>query len=160
MTLINPQKMHMNSMTIAGITERTKNEDEFNPNTARLPRLWDRFFSENLSREILQGNSHPLVYGVYSSYESDASGLYTVTAGVEVPHDFLSTQFSTVIVTKGDYLVFTNRGAMPKAIIEAWQAVWQYFDKNTDQKRTYKTDFEGYISSEECAVYIGITTSS
>ena len=76
MTRINPQKMYIKNMTIAGITERTKNEDEFNPSTARLPRLWERFFSENLSREILQDNSNPLVYGVYSDYESDASGLY------------------------------------------------------------------------------------
>ena len=76
MTRINPQKIYIKNMTIAGITERTKNEDEFNPSTARLPRLWERFFSENLSREILQDNSNPLVYGVYSDYESDASGLY------------------------------------------------------------------------------------
>ena len=156
MTPINPQKMHIKSMTIAGITERTKNEDEFNPNTARLPRLWERFFSENLSREILQDNSNPLVYGVYSDYESDASGLYTVTAGVEVPHTPLSTQFSTIIVNEGDYLVFTNRGPMPNAIIETWQAVWQYFAENIAQKRAYKSDFEVYASSEECAVYIGI----
>ena len=156
MTRINPKKMHIESMTIAGITERTRNEDEFNPNTARLPRLWERFFSENLSREILQNNSNPLVYGVYSDYESDTSGLYTVTAGLKVPHATIYTQFSAIIVNEGDYLVFTNRGPMPNAIIETWQAVWQYFIENTGKKRAYKTDFEVYISSEECAVYIGI----
>lgn len=156
MTHINPQKMYIERITIVGITERTKNEDEFNPNTARLPGLWERFFSENLSQKISKDNSNPLIYGVYSDYESDASGLYTVTAGVDVPHDLLSTQFDTIIISGGDYLVFTNRGSMPKAIIETWQAVWQYFAENTEKKRAYKTDFEVYTSSEECAVYIGI----
>ncbi|TPG73905.1 AraC family transcriptional regulator [Pseudomonas arsenicoxydans] len=55
--------------------------------------------------------------GVYSAYESDASGAYEVTAGVSVSTP--NPEFENVEIQAGKYLVFEARGPMPSAVIQA-----------------------------------------
>ena len=92
----------------------------------------------------------PRNFGVYSGYESDASGAFDVTAGVAV------TDGATVTIEAGDYLVFKAEGAVPMSVIAAWQRVWQYFEDHPDIKRRHATDFEAYSSPTQAAVYIGV----
>jgi predicted transcriptional regulator YdeE len=96
------------------------------------------------------------VYGVYSEYESDASGEFTVTVGTK--SDGLTK--SNVSIKSGTYLVFPANGPMPTAIIDAWKAVWEHFSHAQIYTRSFETDFEEYIGQDLAMIYIGIKTHS
>ncbi|MCW8400332.1 effector binding domain-containing protein [Legionella sp. PATHC038] len=147
---IKPQQIKVEAFTVTGLSVRTKNADEFNSETAKLPELWQRFYASPISIK-----SRSPIYGVYSAYESDHHGFYTVTAGVAI-HDPEINDFDKLNIKKGNYLIFKNSGPMPNAIIEIWQAIWHYFDTQSTVARAYETDFEVYMEQEQCAVYIGI----
>jgi predicted transcriptional regulator YdeE len=137
------------STLLYGLTIRTKNADEMNPSTAKIGSVWQKFFSE-VAPSLREGAK---VYGVYSNYESDASGEFDVTACTdqEVPAS------SGVTLKSGHYLVFSATGEMPRTVIETWQEIWKYFSiDRSDHKRTYLTDYEFYKSGQEIEVYIGI----
>ncbi|WP_417335486.1 GyrI-like domain-containing protein [Halobacteriovorax marinus] len=137
------------SKIVYGLTIRTKNENEMNQETAKIGNLWGSFYSE--VAPLL--NKEELVYGVYSSYESDHSGEFNVTAASEKKVD----ETEAVEIEAGRYLVFTAQGEMPQAVIQAWTDIWNYFsDENSDFKRLYKTDFELYDGTNAVKVYIGI----
>ncbi|WP_454783708.1 GyrI-like domain-containing protein [Legionella sp. WA2024007413] len=151
---ITPELVKIESFTVMGLSERTRNFDEFNPQTAKLPELWNRFYASKIQTQ----KSHVPIYGVYSDYESDCNGFYTVTAGVELDNSAIINHFNTTRVNKGNYLVFKNTGPMPKAIIETWQAIWAYFETQSNIIRTYETDFEVYERQDQCAIFIGVKT--
>lgn len=152
---ITPRLIQIKQFTVTGSSTRTRNDDEFNAENARLPQLWEQFFSQDMNK--LKANpDNPSIYGVYADYDSDASGYYTVTAGMDIAGK-PSTDYNPVIIQSGKYLVFENKGENPKAIIETWQAIWQYFEcSSTQEQRKFVTDFEQYLNSEQHAVYIGI----
>lgn len=147
---MNPAQPNLETVTgfnVYGLQARTKNSDEFNANTAKLSELWQKFYACDLAH-------HTRIYGVYSNYESDANGLYTVTAGItDADHH---PDFSMVIIPNGDYLVFKNRGPMPDTVIATWQQVWDYFSKQTAYQRRFSSDFEAYTGPDEVAIYIGV----
>ncbi|QLZ69081.1 AraC family transcriptional regulator [Legionella sp. PC1000] len=152
---ITPELIKVEAFQVSGLCERTKNANEFNPQTAKLPTLWQRFYAS----QIAMNKPDSPIYGVYSNYESNTKGFYTVTAGIETRNSEIINSFYTVIINKGNYLVFKNSGPMPKAIIETWQAIWHFFDTQSDISRVYETDFEVYLGQEQCAVYIGVNMS-
>lgn len=152
MAAIIPQLTQIQALTVTGISVRTKNEEEFNPQKAQLPHLWEQFYGSK-AQGIKPDAS---VYGVYHHYESDLSGYYTVTAGIEIPNESKATHLDRVIIKEGDYLVFEAAGTNPSAIIKAWQTIWNYFNEKPKYQRAYLTDFELYKTTHESAVYIGI----
>ena len=146
-----PIRQYQAAIAVAGLEARTTNAEEMNPATARIAGLWARFFGENVMSLTPHRDSAELRnFGVYSGYESDASGAFDITAGVAV------TQGETVVVEAGDYLVFSANGAMPQAVISAWVEVWQYFEAHPEVKRRYRSDFEAYTSPVTAAVHIGV----
>lgn len=151
MTVIIPQLTEIQEITVTGMSVRTKNEEEFNPQTARLPYLWVQF----LDSKIRAQQDSP-VYGVYHHYESDSSGYYTVTAGIEIANESKAKHLDRVTIKAGSYLVFEAEGTNPSAIINAWQTIWTYFNEKPKYQRTYLTDFELYKTPHESTVYIGI----
>ena len=142
-----PTIKYINSFTVTGLTVRTQNSDEFNQHTAKLPKLWQQFYSSKFTPGAT-------LYGVYSDYEADANGLYSVTAGVA--DDNQDNETSSVIVNSGNYLVFKGKGAMPQVVIETWKRVWDYFMKESEYQRSFMTDFEEYDKGDEVAIYIGV----
>ncbi|NHQ85281.1 AraC family transcriptional regulator [Iodobacter sp. HSC-16F04] len=151
---MNPKHLEISGFTVAGISVRTQNSDEFNPATARIAGLWRQFFTENLIDKIPDRLENSPVYGVYSGFESDASGFYDLTAGVSVHQG--SEQFTHIAIEPGHYLVFEGVGPMPGAVIQAWGQVWAYFEQNPHIKRSYQSDFESYIGPAEVHIYIGV----
>ncbi|KTD53869.1 Transcription activator, effector binding [Legionella quateirensis] len=93
---------------------------------------------------------------MYHHYESDSSGYYTVTAGIEIVNESNVMNLDRVTIKAGNYLVFEAIGPNPSAIINAWQIIWSYFNKKSIYERTYLTEFELYKKPHESAVYIGI----
>ena len=157
MTNIKPRLTQVQEFTVTGISTRTNNIDEFNPEKARLPQLWEQFFTQVLSKLVPIPDNTQRIYGVYADYDSDSSGCYTVMAGMDCSQSMLSPIYHSISVRPGDYLVFENRGKNPEAIIETWQAIWKYFEcPSTLEQRAYATDFECYTSPEEHAVFIGM----
>lgn len=147
MPVIDPVLKHVDSFTVTGLTVRTKNSDEFNPEKAKLPNLWQQFYSSNHIHNTT-------VYGVYSDYESDANGAYNLTAGTSNSNQDI--ELNAVKITSGNYLVFQNKGPMPQAIIETWMHIWDYFTIKGSPQRCFLTDFEEYKIDDELAVYIGV----
>lgn len=140
-----------------GITVRTTNHNELNPDSAKLPRLWERVY-HNYFKQLKKGSA---LYGIYHNYESDALGAFDVTAGwreIDYQGDKRAlASLESVTIPTGRYLVFTKQGEMPKAVINAWQAIWTYFnDLECRYERCYQVDFEHYVSETQVDVYIGV----
>lgn len=142
-----PILKYVEGFMITGLSTRTQNCDEFNEQTAKLPKLWQQFYASELA-------TNTNIFGVYSDYESDANGLYTVTAGVA--SDDLPAQFNSVKIQTGDYLIFQDAGPMPSTVIATWKRVWDYFEKENKYQRNFISDFEAYNNPDEVAIYIGI----
>lgn len=140
---------------IYGVSTRTKNSNEMNPETAKIGTIWQKFDS-TVEVNYQDGER---VYGVYYNYESDANGEFDVLAGYEISNDKLDK----VTIEKGKYLVFdktfeqTDDNTRIQVIIETWGRVWEYFSNETSQyTRKYKTDFEYYKGHNEIEIYISI----
>ena len=139
-------------LTLQGISIRTNNANEMNPESAKIAGLHQQF-DQHIKVDYESGAR---VYGVYYHYDSDDKGDFSVLAGA----DHIASAdipLETVTLQKGRYKVFEGRGKMPEAVIQAWQAVWEYFsDETHPEVRAYTTDFEHYISETEVDVHIAI----
>ena len=144
---IQPIVKQVESFIVAGLSVRTQNSDEFNEKTAKLPSLWQQFYTSELA-------TNANIFGVYSDYESDANGLYTTTVGVRDNTE--RTKLTTVTVQAGNYLVFEGAGPMPSTLVKTWKQVWNYFEIENNYQRCFISDFEAYSGSDEVAIYIGV----
>lgn len=140
------QQVNIEEFTVIGPQVRTNNAQEAT-DSGKIGGLWAQFHA---SSPHLEAD----VYGVYSDYESDASGEFTVTAGIRTP----ASAKPSVHVNAGTYLVFPANGQMPAAIIDAWKTVWQHFASQPPYTRAYETDFEAYTGPTSAALYIGIVS--
>ena len=147
MTSLPPTLKYIEGFTVTGIKTRTQNSDEFDEKSAKLPNLWQQFYSSDLA-------ANATIFGVYSDYESDANGLYTVTAGVTFDKE--PSKFDTVKVQAGNYLVFQGFGPMPRTVIETWGEIWEYLARENQYQRNFISDFEAYHGAEEVTIFIGI----
>lgn len=148
------KQLEIRPFRVAGLRVRTLNSAEQDSSTARIGPMWQRFFTEGLYEKIDNTTPASKVYGVYSNYESDASGSFDVLAGVAV--DAPPANYPSIEVQGGQYLVFDAQGAMPGAVIEAWGRVWAFFAEHPQIKRRYVSDFEAYTGPDSVAVHIGI----
>ena len=142
------------AVRVSGLQVRTRNADEMQPSSAKIGPMWQRFFREEIYQKIPSKQLDSPVYGVYSGYESDAGGLFDVTAGVAT--QAAAPGFESLAIEPGRYLVFEARGPMPEAIISTWQRVWAYFEQPGVESRAFVTDFEMYQADDVALVYIGI----
>lgn len=140
--------------SVAGLQVRTLNTKEQQPETAQIGPMWARFFIEGLFEKIEPREPDSFVYGVYSGYESDATGAFDVTAGVEVTG--AAEGYQSVQVEGGQYLVFSAKGPLPDSVIQTWGLVWAYFEDRPQLRRKFATDFEVYTGPDSVAVYIGV----
>ncbi|NWB92580.1 GyrI-like domain-containing protein [Pseudomonas agarici] len=147
------KRVEVAAFQVSGPRVRTCNQDEQQASTARIGGLWGGFFADDLAERIANRQPESPVYGVYSGYESDASGYFDVSAAVAVTAP--APGYPTLEVQAGPYLVFAGQGAMPQTVIEIWQAIWSYFEQHPGQRR-FATDFEAYTGPDSVAVYIGI----
>ena len=151
-TLINTE-----SKIIAGIAARTTNARESAPDTASIPDLWSRFFGENIGAQISNAHGSHTVYGVYTDYESDHTGEYTLLIGKAIDEEASAPEgMTTKRLLAGTYLKFERTGKLPEAVIETWKDIWAYFEDATEYKRVYTADFEEYTSEEGIAIYIAV----
>ena len=144
--------VELSGFSVAGIATRTTNTNETDPATAKIGSLWGEFYQSVASH--LTENSR--VYGLYTGYESDASGAFDVLAGAS--HISQDVAGLTVIdVAPGRYLKFAAQGDMPDVVIALWGEVWRYFaDASCPHVRLYTTDFECYVGPNDIEIFIAI----
>ncbi|MBC3918595.1 GyrI-like domain-containing protein [Undibacterium sp. CY18W] len=154
------QIQDIDGFQVSGLQVRTRNADETNPSTAKIGPMWGQFFARQLADTLPNKAADAKIYGVYSNYQSDASGEFDAMAGAAVSAAVTTAitadGFATVNIKSGKYLVFACEGEMPMAVIQGWGKVWSYFNSNTEHERCYQTDFEEYLGPQQAAIYIGI----
>lgn len=138
---------------IHGLSIRTDNATEMTPNKGKISALWQAF-DEAVPVDYKNGER---VYGVYSDYESDHTGKFTVIAGFDGNQMPSNLTLEKVIIPETKYLVFTHKGEMPQIAIDAWTEVWHYFSNGKEEhQRLYSTDFEYYPNGNEIEVHIAV----
>lgn len=147
--------VEIDAKNIYGLSVRTTNVNEMNPETAKIGKAWQKF--DNQVSVDYQGGER--VYGVYYDYESDANGEFNVLAGTEN----INGSLEKVTILKGKYLVFEGKASSPddnartQAVIDTWSKIWEHFDsKELEYKRACKTDFEYYKNQTDISIYISI----
>jgi predicted transcriptional regulator YdeE len=135
--------LHRPGFVVVGIQVRTSNREEMNPGTARIPGLWARWANQAAD---LPPRTDATLYAVYSDYESDHLGPYSLTIGHAVaPETAAPPEMSRVVVPAGRYAVLTSRrGAMPGVVREAWQRAWAASDVELGGRRAFTVDYEVY----------------
>ncbi|WP_430738194.1 GyrI-like domain-containing protein [Psychrobacter sp. VH5] len=148
-----------------GISIRTTNHAEISHDTAKLGRLWQKFY-QNYAGQLPEGED---IYGIYHNYESDdLAGAFDVVASWEVTGKPEASSapnpaggLVAVNIPAGKYLVFSEEGHMPNTVMNAWEKAWEYFnDPNCEHTRNFDVDFEHYIDGNleygQVDLYIGI----
>ncbi len=148
MSVIKPQLEYVEHFTVKGYSVVTQNSDEFSPETAKIPAVWQQYYSSPLSEKL------PTV-AVYSNFEADEHGFYMLTVGSV--QDKNNVEANLVDVESGYYLVFKNKGTMPEAVINTWKQIWSFFEAESSYQRKFISDFEKYSESNIVTVYIGIS---
>lgn len=129
---------------LTGVSTRTTNAREAGPD-GQLPKLWDAYFRSGMPAE--EGLIEPhWIYALYTDYESDVNGAYTVVIGHATDREGASadSERARAVIPGGKYRVFTtDRGPVHEVVPQAWGAIWAYF-RDSEEKRTYTGDFERY----------------
>lgn len=154
----------LTEIKLVGITARTSNAREMNPDTAKIGATMQKFFSSGMQTQIPGRKNPGKVFAVYTNYESDEHGEYTYFLGEEVNGFEDNTQgFETLTIPAGAYVKFTSgSGQMPKVVIDMWQDIWKMNESDLGGKRAYIADFEIYdersqdINNAVLDIYIGI----
>lgn len=150
-----PTVVVRNPLTVIGVQTRTTNAEEMNPATARIPGVWQAYFQ---AKDRI-ANSTGAIVGVYTDYESDHRGAYTLLVGSEVPAESKAPAGLSVLhLPGGAYARFVARGEMPGALIATWQRIWEHFDEAAPQTRTYLVDYELHDpGGQHVEVFVGVS---
>jgi predicted transcriptional regulator YdeE len=144
---------------IVGIETRTSNAEEIAAGAnGNIAALWQHFFKQDFKNTMANKMSDH-VYAIYTKYESDFTGQYSLIIGHEVI-DFGNAPDGTlpVLVSPGHFLKFTTIDNSPEAVLALWQHIWQFFANTKDFKRTYTADFEVYdfARGKQLDIYIAV----
>jgi predicted transcriptional regulator YdeE len=149
---------------LVGLTERTNNKNEMNPQTAKIGGLASRFWGQNIASQIPNRKNPGITFSVYAEYESNEHGDYTYFIGEEVS-SFEDTplELQKLTISAAKYQKFTtSSGKMPQVVISAWQQIWQMTSEDFEGNRAYIADFEIYDqrasdpTNASLDIYIGI----
>lgn len=133
-------------MKLIGISARTSNADEFNPETAKIGATIQKYITEAVYDKIPNRKTPGKAYCVYTEYESDHTGAYTYFIGEEVDTDSdVPEGLSTITIPAQSYAKFTTvSGQMPTVCINAWMDIWKMTSEDFGGERNYSADFEVY----------------
>lgn len=131
---------------LMGLSVRTNNQNEMNPQTARIRPLVDKFYRENIAAKIPERKHPGVTLVAYTDYDSDEFGNYSYYIGEEtLSLDKVPEGLKTLTIPKSHYQKFTTpTGIIPEVIISAWQKIWQMTAVELGGKRAYGVDLEVY----------------
>lgn len=135
------------SIKLAGITTRTNNASEMDPERAKIGLTQQAYFASQVADKKIANRKNPnTTLCVYTDYESDFTGDYTYFIGEEVSSfDGMDECLERLIIPAQTYAKFTNNpGPMPKVCIDMWKQIWQMQAPDLGGNRAYIADFEIY----------------
>ncbi len=129
------ERQTLEKLNVIGISMRTTNE---NGQAAQdIEALWGKFWGEEIQKQIPNRVSDD-IYAVYTDYETDYTGPYTVMIGLPVTGlDDIPEGFTGISIDTDIYRKFVSKGKMPEAVLQTWMEIWQAKDLN----RAYRVDF-------------------
>ncbi|MFA5253734.1 MAG: GyrI-like domain-containing protein [Methanoregula sp.] len=140
----------------AGIERRTCNAD--GRSLKDIPACWQEFLATKAAARIPHRVVPPVMYAVYSRYETDWTGEYSYLLGCAVTKaDKLPKGLIAREIPAQTYAHFKAQGPMPDAVVGTWAGIW-----GSDLPRTYLCDFEVYDTrftdrnKPEVDIYVGI----
>lgn len=149
---------------LVGLTARTNNKNEMNPQTSKIGELAGRFWGQNIAGQISNRKNPGVTFSVYTEYESNEHGDYTYFIGEEVDSfENIPSGLQKLTMPAAKYQKFTTpSGKMPEVVIQAWQQIWKMTVNDFDGERAYVADFEVYDqrasdpANASLDIYIGI----
>ena len=149
---------------LVGLSARTNNKNEMNPETSKIGELAGRFWSQNIAGQISNRKNPGVTLSIYTEYDSNEHSDYTYFIGEEVnSFDNVSADFQQLTIPAAKYQKFTtSQGEMPEVVINAWQQIWKMSANNFGGERAYVGDFEVYDqrasdpANTSLDIYIGI----
>ncbi|MCE9599612.1 MAG: GyrI-like domain-containing protein [Spirochaetia bacterium] len=138
-------EMELEGMSILGISDVTKNQDEVS-GTGKIPGLWKRFFQEGLIGKIPGAITPGNIAVLYTDMESDEAGSYRIVVGaLVIPTDKVPEGMILRTLPAQKYVKFTTPvGPLSRITVEAWKKIWA--DTNLKSRRRYSGDLELYDS--------------
>ena len=155
------------NIILLGLTARTNNKNEMNPQTSKIGMLAGKYWGEQIANQFKNRVQAGVTYSVYTEFESDEHGEYTYFIGeaVESLENQDLSKFKSIIIPAGTYQKFTTEsGKMPEVVITAWQKIWKMTAEDFGGKRQYLADFEVYDhraldpNNTVVDVYIGVSS--
>ncbi|MBI1249640.1 hypothetical protein GC197_17585 [bacterium] len=143
--MVEPRLESVEAMRIVGISVRTTNRKESNPETAKIPKLYEKYDTERVDSLIANPANPQRRIAVYADYDSDQAGEFTILIGREISPDAdIADPLDKTRIHKGKYLHFVGEGKMPQVVRDTWEKVWKFFEEDTKYSRSYEADFEIY----------------
>jgi predicted transcriptional regulator YdeE len=146
---MSPKKVHLEAFSLVGTKIRTSNNNK----GGEIGKHWNTAFQNPAMKTIIDKKSE-MPFGLYSHYESDHTGEFDHIVAFNGVSS--SEYLTTVSIAESDYLEFDASGTQPDGVINMWIEIWNYFEINTSNKRTFLADFEEYISDTDVKILIGI----
>lgn len=131
---------------LIGLTIRTNNKNEMNPQTSKIGGLAGRFWGQNIANQIPHRKNPGVTLSVYAEYDSNEHGDYTYFIGEEVSSfENIPLELRKLTIPASKYQKFTTlSGTMPEVVINAWQQIWKMTSDDFNGERAYVADFEVY----------------
>ena len=140
--------------TVVGIARRTSNAEAQDT----IPGCWQEFLTTNAVARIPHRVNPPVMYALYTDYESDWTKPYTYILGCGVTRaDKVPEGMEVRNIPPQTYAVFKAKGRMPDEIYGVWANIW-----SSELPRTYTYDFEVYDKrftrpqAKEADVYVAV----
>ncbi len=144
------ETVQIDNFEVDGLVIRTINNEVLKEPI--IPNLWKKFIDEEVFEKIPHKANSTFIYAVYTDYESDVHGHYTLLIGAKVQDskNELPNNFEKRMVHEGKYVVFTALNQ--EKVFEAWMEIW-----NTPLDRAYTSDFECYdLTTGQVKIYIAV----
>jgi predicted transcriptional regulator YdeE len=162
---MNKEKISLPSITLVGLSVRTNNADEQNPEKAQIGHLLGQYFQNDVPSKLKDRTNPGTTYMVYTDYASDEHGDYTCFFGEQV--DSLDRQnlneLKSMAIPANTYQKFTTEtGNMVEVVVKAWQEIWQMTPTDFEGTRNYKADFQIHdhraadMNNATVDIYVGI----
>jgi predicted transcriptional regulator YdeE len=162
------ERVNLGQLSLIGLTARTNNRDEMNPDTSKIAALAGQYWGEQVANHFKDRINPGVTYAVYTEYESDEHGEYTYFIGEAVNTTDTQdlSQFKSLVIPESNYQKFTTAsGKMPDIVIASWQEIWGMNENDFEGKRQYIADFEIYDERANdpnqmaLDIYIGINNN-
>jgi predicted transcriptional regulator YdeE len=142
--------------SVIGVAVRTTNENK--QAEQDIPALWGKFMGGGVLQNI-PNKVDDTIYCVYTDYDKDHTGAYTVIIGCKVSSlDDIPEGMSGKTIEAGNYIKYVAKGNMMQGIVQdKWEEIW----KESDLPRAYKADFDVYDQAQnpengEVAIFVSV----